>query len=46
VRLVHAAGGMMIVSGHLVVDVPDGLYLRLSASDVEVLKREHPGFVW
>jgi hypothetical protein len=30
----------------LVVDVPDGLYLRLSAGDVELLDREHPGFIW
>ena len=29
----------------LVLDVPDGLYLRLSADDVERLKREHPRFV-
>jgi hypothetical protein len=28
-----------------VVDVPDGLYLRLSPEDVELLNREHPGFV-
>jgi hypothetical protein len=30
----------------LVVDVPDGLYLRLSADDIERLDREHPGFIW
>jgi hypothetical protein len=29
----------------LVVDVPDGLYVRLSADDVERLNREHPGFI-
>jgi len=29
----------------LVVDVPDGLYVRLSADDVELLNREHPGFI-
>jgi hypothetical protein len=29
----------------LVVDVPDGLYVRLSAEDVERLNRDHPGFI-
>jgi hypothetical protein len=29
----------------LVVDVPDGLYVRLSPEDVERLNREHPGFI-
>jgi hypothetical protein len=29
----------------LVMDVPDGVYLRLSDADVERLNREHPGFI-
>lgn len=28
------------------IDVPDGLYIRLSAADVERLNREHPGFIF
>ncbi|WP_031158071.1 hypothetical protein [Streptosporangium roseum] len=30
----------------LMVDVPDGLYIRLSAADVERINREHPGFIF
>lgn len=30
----------------LMVDVPDGLYIRLSAADVERVNREHPGFIF
>ncbi|GAA5771154.1 hypothetical protein Aros01_07690 [Streptosporangium roseum] len=30
----------------LMIDVPDGLYIRLSAADVERLNREHPGFIF
>ncbi|MDN3351286.1 hypothetical protein [Actinomadura sp. DC4] len=29
----------------LVLDVPEGLYIRLSPEDVERLNREHPGFI-
>ncbi|WP_406311432.1 hypothetical protein OHA77_21880 [Streptosporangium sp. NBC_01639] len=29
----------------LVIDVPDGLYIRLSPDDVDRLNREHPGFI-
>jgi hypothetical protein len=29
----------------LVLDVPEGLYIRLSPDGVDRLEREHPGFI-
>ncbi|MEV8636277.1 hypothetical protein AB0395_31955 [Streptosporangium sp. NPDC051023] len=30
----------------LIIDVPDGLYIRLSAADIERIEKEHPGFIF